>query len=310
MTNSGYPSLLSSHGTTNWESKFTRWASPPGKSEQQRCENAENSVRNAIRRNEKLNRRDIRIFTHGSYRNRVNVSTDSDVDVGIECRDVFFGAYPEGSTAATFGLKDGSYTYEQFKSDVGDALVDYFGAAAVTRGNKAFDIKENTYHVEADVTAFFEHRRYSKNGKYISGVELSPDNAPYQRVINWPEQHYNNGVDKNSHTSRRYKGVVRILKSLRAELDAVGKQAARVVPGFLIECLVWNVPDEHFGHTTWKADVRATLAYLWNNTRTDNDCTEWGEVSELKYLFRGTRPWTRQQAHDFLDAAWNYLGFE
>jgi hypothetical protein len=37
-------------------------------------------------------------------------------------------------------------------------LRSYFGANAVARGNKAFDVRETSYHVEADVSPFFEHR--------------------------------------------------------------------------------------------------------------------------------------------------------
>lgn len=89
-----------------------------------------------------------------------------------------------------------------------------------------------------------------------------------------------------------------------------GILAAEDASSFLIECLVWNAPNEAFKHETYTADVRYVLAYLWNQTRTDSDCSEWGEVNELKYLFRGSQPWTRQQANDFLQASWGYIGFE
>jgi hypothetical protein len=79
------------------------------------------------------------------------------------------------------------------------------------------------------------------------------------------------------------------------------------VPGFLVECLTWNVPNGRFGHDTYTADVREALAHLFNNTMSDEKCGDWGEVSELKYLFRGGQKWTRQQAHQFLDSAWDYL---
>ena len=86
--------------------------------------------------------------------------------------------------------------------------------------------------------------------------------------------------------------------------------AAKPINGFLIECLVWNVPNSNFGHTTYKSDVRECLVFLFNNTMTDDQCFEWGEVSELKYLFRGEIKWTRQQVHLFISAAWDYIGFE
>ena len=245
-----------------------------------------------------------------SHRNRTNVRKESDVDVGIVCRDVFFPDYPEGTDRATFGNRAGDYSYAAFKNEVGEALVQYFGSSSVHRGNKAFDIKENSYHVEADAAPFFEHRRYHKSGSFLVGVELRPDNGNPPKVINWPVQHYENGVKKNQVTGRRFKGVVRILKSLCNEMADQGVPAAKDIMGFLVECLVWNVPDDHFGYSTWTRDVRASLAFVFNKTLSDEGCSEWGEVSELKYLFRPAQKWTRPQAHNFISAAWDYIGYE
>jgi len=291
-----------------WESVFSSWAQGPGKTEEERCENAIRQVRTAIESSDKLNHRNIRVFIQGSYRNRVNVRQDSDVDVGILCYDTFFPDYPEGTTQKTFGNVSSDYSYSQFKNEVEEALVARFGRDAVARGNKAFDIRENTYRVEADVAAFFEHRRYSIDRRYLSGVALEPDHG--RRIINWPEQHYENGVAKNSATNRYYKRLVRIIKKLCNEMADNGVLAAKPIPGFLVECLVWNVPNDHFRYQTYAADVRACLAFLFNNTMNDEPCHEWGEVSELKYLFRASQAWTRQQAHAFISSAWNYLGLD
>lgn len=288
------------------------WANSPGVTEEQRCQNAEKAIREAITASSTLNRSNIRVLSMGSYRNNTTVRQDSDVDIGVVCYDVFFADYPEGTTDATFGNSTSSYTYATFKNEVGEALVARFGAGGVSRGNKAFDVHENSYRVDADVAPFFEHRRYrsSASTKNLSGVELRPDNRESVKVVNWPEQHYANGVSKNNQTGRRFKAVVRILKNLCNEMAENGVAAASSVPGFLIECLVWNVPDDHFGSGSYRSDVRSALAYLFNNTRTDEACHEWGEVSELKYLFRSSQKWTRGQAHSFIDAAWDYVGFE
>jgi hypothetical protein len=48
---------------------------------------------------------------------------------------------------------------------------------------------------------------------------------------------------------------------------------------------------------------------LWNETRTDESCKEWGEVNELKYLFRAGQAWSRGQVNTFLQAVWDYIGF-
>lgn len=293
----------------DWEIKFCEWAKPPRKSEQDRCDNAVSAIRNAISSSDKLRLRDISIFAQGSYRNNTNVRKDSDVDIGILCTDTFFySPLPEGWTREDLEISDATYHYDQYKNEIEDALVKYFGRSAVKRGNKAFDVHETSYHVEGDVAAFFEHRRYQEDGAYLEGVELRTDKESCG-IINWPEQHYYNGVRKNKDTGTRFKSIVRILKSLSNEMAKQGIKAANI-PGFLIECLVWNVPNCNFQNPNYWDDVRAALAYLFNSTCSSADCKEWGEVSDLIYLFHSRQRWTWQQAHAFMSAAWDYIGFE
>lgn len=291
-----------------WEAQFREWKNPPGKTEQDRCNNAVSAIRNAIEASDKLRARDVSVFAHGSYRNNTNVRKDSDVDIGILCTNTFFYDLPEGTTRETFEITPATYQYEQFKKEVEEALVNRFVRSTVKRGNKAFDVHETRYHVEADVAAFFEHRRYQSNGTILKGVALITDKDA-RRVINWPEQHYKNGTQKNTDTGTRFKSIVRVLKSLSNEMIETGVQEGNV-SGFLIECLVWNVPNDHFQHLTYTADVQASLAFLFNNTRTQETCKEWGEVSELIYLFHSSQKWTWQQANAFTSAAWDYIGFK
>jgi hypothetical protein len=72
---------------------------------------------------------------------------------------------------------------------------------------------------------------------------------------------------------------------------------------------VWNAPNYCFGNTNYYDDMRSVIASVWNGTRTDDDCRVWGEVNEMKYLFRERQPWTRWSANTFLLAAWGYVGF-
>ena len=66
--------------TRDWETTFVQWAQRPGKTEQDRCDNAIGAIRNAIAASPQLRHRTTLVFPQGSYRNRVNVSQDSDVD--------------------------------------------------------------------------------------------------------------------------------------------------------------------------------------------------------------------------------------
>jgi len=294
----------------DWESVFSTWAKGPGKTEQEKVENAERQIYQAIRNSPELKHRDLKVFTQGSYRNRVNVRKDSDVDVGVICFDSYFSDFSDDNVKAQVQRSElpASYTYAQFKNELQRALESRFGETNVTRGDKAFQIDENSYRVNADVAAFFEHRRYQSLSQYESGVQLKTDSGQY--IVNWPEQHYSNGVDKNSMTARRFKRAVRILKNMRNEMAAAGIAAAEPVPSFLIECLVWNTPNSAFDHANYWSMMRAVLAESFNGTLYEERCREWGEVSELKYLFRPAQPWTRDQANAFLHAAWEYVGFE
>jgi hypothetical protein len=295
----------------DWESVFTTWSEGPSPTEQEKAENAERQIRQAIQSSDKLKNRNILVFKQGSYRNRVNVRQDSDVDIGALCFDTYFPEYPDDNVKAQLSESfiPATYEYAIFKSELEEALVAKFGRAAVTRGSKAFDIKSNTYRVESDVSAFFEHRRYSSSNHYHSGVEMIPDNFKPPRIKNWPEQHYQNGVTKNDQTSRRYKRVVRILKCLSNEMAGEGVKSAKDAPSFLIECLVFNTPNSSFNYSTFKPMVREVLANLFNDTLSDDKCSEWGEVNELKYLFRTSQPWSRQSTHQFLSDAWDYIGY-
>jgi len=303
--------------TRDWESSFSSWAQSPSDTEETRCENAIRAICNAVSNSPKLSARKIKVFTQGSYRNRVNVRQDSDVDIGVMLYQYFLSQYPEGKTRADFGNYDADYGYAQFKNELEEALVAHFSRASVKRGNKAFDIKENSYHVEADVVPLFEFRQYWDNGSYRAGVALIPDNSS-RRIENYPERlidywpktplHYENGVSKNTDTSRRFKGMVRILKRLRNEMDAAGNALAQPVPGYLLECMAWNAPNYCFNSATWVDRVQSVLRYLWQNTKEAVLCKEWCEVDAIKYLFHVSQPWTRQQGHAFINAAWDYVG--
>lgn len=85
---------------------------------------------------------------------------------------------------------------------------------------------------------------------------------------------------------------------------------AEPIAGFLLECLAWNVPNDYFSNTAYTSIVKSCLAFLFNKTIKYDTCSEWGEVSELKYLFRSSQKWTWQQTHSFLSKAWDYIGFE
>jgi hypothetical protein len=305
----------------DWEGQFRVWASAPGLGEQQKIERAEYEVREAIRGSAALQSRDVQVFAQGSYRNRTNVPRESDVDICVRCNDTFFydmvppddNARPLMRKMAEAEIAPATYRYEDYRNDLEAALVTRFGRAAVVRGDKAFTVHETTRRVEADVVAAFEHRRYVGvdrygHGTYVKGTEFLSDSG--KRIINWPQQHYDNGVAKNASTRERFKAMVRVVKNLRNEMTDTGVSAAEPIPSFFNECLVYNVDNPVFGNASYYAELREVLRYLYFRTKDLALCQEWGEVNELKYLFRESQSWTREAGHAFILAAWQYVGFE
>lgn len=240
------------------------------------------------------------------------------MDICVCCMEPFFDDY----IVADYGRLDAGnyahpYTYAEFKNDVQAALEAKFGKQGVTRGDKAFDVHANTYRVDADVVAAFAYRLYTKKEyNFLAGVYLTPYVQPPgtkfiadcgKMVINWPEQHYTNGVEKNKRTGGRFKFVVRAVKRLKFYLISKGVDAADPVASYLIECLLYNVSDPVFGGDSYKDSVQNALLTCFSATQTDEACDRWLEVNERKFLFRSTQPWTRQQAYDFVLAAWSYV---
>jgi hypothetical protein len=290
------------------EDRLAQWASPPSESEQTKADNAERVIREALTSADSLRGVSFDVFTQGSYKANTNTRLNSDVDICVRATDTFF--YDLGPVKLTqLDLPPATLQYTSFRSMVETALVDRFGRGGVTRGNKAFDVHANTYRLDADVVVAFGHRRYfmgaNNSPLYHEGIKFFPDKG--QGIENWPDQTHRNGVDKNTRTGRRCKAAIRILKRLRDQMQADGIVAANDIGSFLIESLVWNVPDDGFTSGTYRALTQNVLAFLFNQTRDDVSCLEWGEVNELKYIFRGSSG-LRARVHSFISAAWDFVG--
>jgi len=296
----------------SWEDTFRSWGGPPCQTEKEKMENTENAIKNAIQKDDKLSQMDISIFAQGSYKSRTSVRQDSDVDVCVRLNSTFFTRYPEGKTDSDYGNSEGSTNFADFKNLVETALKNYFGSDTVSRGNKAFDIHSNSYRVDADVLPTFAYRYYNGNGEndYIKPVGVGFLTDMGIRINNWPKQAYDNGVKKQSNTGERYKKMVRIMKKMRNKMQEDGIAEAMDVPSFLIESLVWNVPDNGFNHNDYYDDVKHVIVHYFNKTLKDEECKEMCEVNNIKYLFHPLQPWTREQAHSFFSAAWDYVGFD
>lgn len=307
-----------SQQTTNkqWEVAFSAWADGPGKTEQEKCERAERAVKTAVGKYAGLEGWDLTIRAHGSYRVNTSIQKESDVDIYVQLNNSnFFDDYPQGKGRADFGNRDGTLDYADFRARVGLALQDHLGKNAVTLGEKAFDVHENSYRIDADVIAVLPYRWYTGertfagDHHFFEGIAFrsSKNNELYR---SFPEQTYTNGVGRNDATGRRYKRIIRILKNLRNYMaDDYKVTAAKGIASFMIECLVWNVPKDNFGDGEYWEDVYRVLHFLQSNTASYETAGKWTEVNDIRYLWDSRQLWSLQQGGAFVQAAWKFLGF-
>jgi len=290
------------------EETLSNWTKPPSDTEENKLSNAEKMVKEAINDDEKLKLKSTETFGQGSYANDTNVRLNSDVDINVRYTGGFYFDLPPNTQRSDFGLDNPSeYSSSEFKNDVENALVSKFGRESVLRPNKCITIVGDNYRVETDVVPTWNYRRYSENGSYVLGAKFKTDKDIW--IVNYPKQHIENGKNKNSKTFKRFKRLTRIYKKLRYKMIDDGEQISKNITSFLLECLVWNVQNNIFNdNDTWTERLKQSIIYLYNNTKEDSTCKEWGEVSELLYLFP-KRKWSRTDVNNFLVQIWNYLEF-
>lgn len=299
----------------DWESWLRAAARRPSDNETQKRDRTEQEIRDALSEYEPLQGRPYRIYVKGSYANNTNVRLNFDVDIAVEYAGYFY-------SDLAFDLKDQDksvvhvvdstdpYTRDEFKQDILGALQQAFGKQAVTEGNIAYRVRERKTTLPADVVPSWEYRRYDRivNGvpEFHIGSRVYPKSGGYKN--NFPALQLSSGRRKTQATSRRYKRMVRALKKLQTKLVNEGILDAEL-PSYLIECIVYNVPNDKFNHSTYFDDMRSVLAYIFNETLPAGNWNDWEEVHGLHYLFRGSS-WTREEVHRLADKAWDHLGFD
>ena len=293
------------------EQQLTTWTKPPSDTEQKKLENSERMVRDAISSDDKLKTKSTETFGQGSYANNTNVRLNSDIDINVRYTGGYYFDLPPNVTEENVNIAhigSSGYSYSEFKNDVENALVKKFGRNDVSRNDKCITIKENSNRIETDVVPTWNFRRYSKNGTYVLGAKFWSDKGA--GIVNYPKQHIKNGIDRNNDTYRRFKRLTRLHRKLRYKMIDDGEKVSDNITSFLLECLVWNVPDQIMNNNdSWTARLKESIVYIYNNTKEESTSKEWGEVSELFYLFHSGRKWSYSDVNTYMQQLWNHLEF-
>lgn len=210
------------------------------------------SVKNALDTAPELKSRRFEIFLQGSYANATNLRGDSDVDVVAMLFDTIspdISRLSLAQKAAWNARAAGPVTYHEwdFRRDVHAALNRYYGVPRVKPRKKCIRVLKTEGYVDADVVPALQHRlylEYGANQRYIEGIRIYPTEGP--SIVNYPKEHVANGQAKNKRCAERYKPTVRQVKHLRNRAEGFGLLDHGIAPGYLLECMVYNVADHLF----------------------------------------------------------------
>lgn len=200
---------------------------------------------------------DYEVYLQGSYKNNTNIYADSDVDIIVQLNSTYHGNPGRLSPSAkrVWDRSSGnvSYGWSSFREDVLTALQIYYDVPAASSGNKSIKVSgDGSSRLDADVVPCLQHRLFGETlSDWIEGIVFWTRSAR-RRIVNFPKQHYRNGVDKHQATGRQYKPTVRIFKNLRTRLVEEGQISTDLAPSYFVECLLFNAPDACFQHSKVK----------------------------------------------------------
>jgi hypothetical protein len=239
---------------------------------------------------------------------------DADVDIVAESRDAFYSnkdALTPRQRAAfdeLHGTGSSSISSQSVHREVETALRLFFTSGDVTAANKCLKLAARSGRLEADIIPCLEYKAYRLDGgsqlpEYDSGICFYDRSG--NRIINYPVQHYDKGVMKNSTTCGRFKPSVRIMKNMRNYLYAENRLATGLAPSYFVNCLLYNAPDDAFQGTyqqsidriiTWfinLPDEQRPRLVCQNGMRPliGTSADQWNEHSFLRFIAAVGRLW-------------------
>lgn len=235
------------------------------------------------------------VYLQGSYKNKTNIYSESDVDVVVELTSTFYNNLSQEQKTA-LGLRPADYGFDEFRNDVTRCLSEYYGYQNVNPDNKVVKLAPGSSRRPADILICCSYREYYRveSNTYHKGVYFRTSNTN-QICYSFPKIHADNATQKNQSAGGNFKPMVRIFKNIKRTLVDRNELSPKDAPSFFIECFLGNVPDLKF-KGTYRDQFLNTHNYLtsnsWDNfVRLNGIRSIWGEDKES---------WSKELAEKFL----------
>jgi hypothetical protein len=264
-----------------------------------------NVLRNALSRYDWSNLFGYTDYLQGSYANTTNIRGESDVDIVIECNSIFYNNLTENEKQR-LGFTKGNHDLDDFKNEVVDALISYYGNNYVdTSGANSIKVlrSDTNNRLYADVIVCASYRHYESLRLRAEGITFW--NKKNSQIINYPKLHKSNGAIKNSNAGGCYKQTVRMFKNARKYMTDGDAKLKKKFPSYFVECLIYNVPNKYFYGNTWQivfVDILNYLIEVFDEDNVENFTTQSG----MHYLIGNSSvQWCKSDAQDFVNSLLN-----
>jgi hypothetical protein len=179
---------------------------------------AEGTLRAALSRSPLFDTRPYVIFGQGSRVNGTASELGSDIDLVLMLK------------------ADTGRGWEGFRDDVVAALGESY---VVRMGRRCVNVDDpdSLFGEMVDILVATECWLGDEQGVFFRDREDRP-------IINFPNQHRCSGDAKDQRTGGHFKQAVRSVKRVRRLAEQEGMIASGAAPSYLLECLLYNVPDE------------------------------------------------------------------
>lgn len=143
------------------------------------------------------------------------------------------------------------------------------------------------------------------SNNYVGGIEIRPDSGG--RIINYPEQHIKLGIAKNKVTKYNFKKCVRIIKSMREDMEESGYTISSKISSFGLESLLWNVDVS--AYTKYSSILRYTFDEVVSFLKNDfSNFDGYTEANGIKPLFPNIAAKSAYQK--FVDDLYNFYEYD
>lgn len=282
-----YPNHYPPAAKEFWEREFAKWRAPATDAEERKINHTLSEVRTAIDANQAL-RGILRPAAQGSFHNNTNVPGESDVDVRLMYPGRFLYNVQPTNFQRPNPLGFGQYigpSDGELKAEILSSLWDHFGRDNVEYDGKCFEIHANQRRVDADIILAYPYYHFqpAPNETVTLGTNKTEGILFYngtEEVINYPDQHHELGKAKNVDTGRRYKAVVRALKTFNLEMTTPLKS-------FFVEGLVFNCENTLFQSASIYEDVQNVCNKILRLFQNPHAESTWTEPNLIKPLFAG-----------------------